>query len=183
MRRLPWALAAIAIATDRSRVALAPWRTTALSRTGHRRCRAAHLETSLALAPLSGASWQRHRSRLVIVILSQTAATSSIGRGRFRSEFANISRDFVGVGLANVAAGLVGAFPVDASPARTTVVAPGGRFHKIGRTHCGRPRDLAFRRWESTPTRFRWPRSRACSSLSPLRLIKVGPATKRFWLG
>jgi SulP family sulfate permease len=57
---------------------------------------------------------------LVIVILSQTAATTRNAADELGIE-ANISRDFVGVGLANVAAGLVGAFPVDASPARTTV--------------------------------------------------------------
>ncbi|MGC2485332.1 MAG: SulP family inorganic anion transporter [Acidimicrobiales bacterium] len=67
---------------------------------------------------------------LVIVILSQTAATTRTAADELGIE-ANISRDFVGVGLANVAAGLVGAFPVDASPARTTVSRLAGGSTKI----------------------------------------------------
>ena len=67
---------------------------------------------------------------LVIVILSQTAATTRNAADELGIE-ANISRDFVGVGLANVAAGLVGAFPVDASPARTTVSRLAGGSTKV----------------------------------------------------
>ena len=67
---------------------------------------------------------------LVIVILSQTAATTRSAADELGIE-ANISRDFVGVGLANVAAGLVGAFPVDASPARTTVSRLAGGSTKV----------------------------------------------------
>ncbi len=67
---------------------------------------------------------------LVIVILSQTAATTRTAADDLGIE-ANISRDFVGVGLANVAAGLVGAFPVDASPARTTVARLAGGSTKL----------------------------------------------------
>ncbi|HTB09116.1 MAG TPA: SulP family inorganic anion transporter [Acidimicrobiales bacterium] len=67
---------------------------------------------------------------LVIVILSQTAATTRTAADDLGIE-ANISRDFVGVGMANVVAGLVGAFPVDASPARTTVSRLAGGSTKI----------------------------------------------------
>jgi MFS superfamily sulfate permease-like transporter len=67
---------------------------------------------------------------LVIVILSQTAATSRTAADELGVD-ANLSRDFVGVGLANVAAGLVGAFPVDASPARTTVSRLAGGSTKL----------------------------------------------------
>ena len=63
------------------------------------------------------------------------------GRSRGRPD---ISRDFVGVGLANVAAGLVGAFPVNASPARSTVVAFGGRSNEGGRPERGGARDRAL---------------------------------------
>src|ERR1019366_6129391 len=52
---------------------------------------------------------------LVIVIMSQTAATARTSADEI-GVADNLSRDFVGVGLANVAAGLVGAFPVNASP-------------------------------------------------------------------
>ena len=57
---------------------------------------------------------------LVIVIISQTAATARTSADEI-GVADNLSRDFVGVGLANVAVGLVGAFPVNASPPRTTV--------------------------------------------------------------
>jgi MFS superfamily sulfate permease-like transporter len=67
---------------------------------------------------------------LVIVILSQTAATSRTAADELGVDV-NLSRDFVGVGLANVAAGLVGAFPVDASPARTTVSRLAGGSTKL----------------------------------------------------
>jgi sulfate permease, SulP family len=67
---------------------------------------------------------------LVIVILSQTAATSRTAADELGVD-ANLSRDFVGVGLANVAAGMVGAFPVDASPARTTVSRLAGGSTKL----------------------------------------------------
>jgi MFS superfamily sulfate permease-like transporter len=69
---------------------------------------------------------------LVIVIMSQTAATARSSADEL-GVADNVSRDFVGVGLANVAAGLVGAFPVNASPARTTVTRlAGGRTKMVG---------------------------------------------------
>ncbi|NNN01791.1 MAG: SulP family inorganic anion transporter [Acidimicrobiaceae bacterium] len=69
---------------------------------------------------------------LVIVILSQTAATARTSADAI-GVADNLSRDFVGVGLSNIAAGLVGAFPVDASPARTTVTRlAGGRTKLVG---------------------------------------------------
>jgi MFS superfamily sulfate permease-like transporter len=69
---------------------------------------------------------------LVIVIMSQTAATARTSADEL-GVADNLSRDFVGVGLANVAAGLAGAFPVDASPARTTVTRlAGGRTKLVG---------------------------------------------------
>jgi MFS superfamily sulfate permease-like transporter len=69
---------------------------------------------------------------LVIVIMSQTAATARTSADEI-GVADNLSRDFVGVGMANIAAGLVGAFPVDASPARTTVTRlAGGRTKLVG---------------------------------------------------
>jgi SulP family sulfate permease len=69
---------------------------------------------------------------LVIVIMSQTAATARTSADDL-GVADNVSRDFVGVGLANIAAGLVGAFPVNASPARTTVTRlAGGRTKLVG---------------------------------------------------
>ncbi|HEY5267333.1 MAG TPA: SulP family inorganic anion transporter [Acidimicrobiales bacterium] len=71
---------------------------------------------------------------LVIVILSQTSATTRTSSDELGVE-SDISRDFIGVGLANVAAGFVGAFPVNASPARTTVSRlAGGKTKVVGLT-------------------------------------------------
>jgi MFS superfamily sulfate permease-like transporter len=129
--RLPWALGAIAVAT-----AL----TVALSLEHHG-------VKELGAVSVGLPSWRLHwlaasqwgvvattALTLVIVILSQTAATSRTTADDLGVD-TNISRDFVGVGLANVAAGLVGAFPVNASPARTTVARlAGGRTKLVGLT-------------------------------------------------
>ena len=60
--------------------------------------------------------------------MMQTAATT---RGFVADPAAgpDVNRDFIGVGAANLLAGFLGAFPVDASPPRTAVVAEtGGRL-------------------------------------------------------
>jgi SulP family sulfate permease len=127
LARLPWALAAIALSTVLG-VALG------LENHGVK-----ELGTVIVGLPtwrlhwLSAGQWgvvATTSVTLVIVILSQTAATSRTAADDLGVE-ANLSRDFVGVGLANVAAGLVGAFPVDASPARTTVSRLAGGSTKL----------------------------------------------------
>lgn len=67
---------------------------------------------------------------VVIVILSQSAATCRTAADDLAIAD-DISRDFVGIGLANVACGLVGSFPVNASPARTTVTKLAGGRTKL----------------------------------------------------
>jgi sulfate permease, SulP family len=65
------------------------------------------------LAPLAGV--------VALVVVTQSAATTRA----FAAEEpypADVGLDFLGVGAGNVAAGLVGAFPVNASPARTAAV-------------------------------------------------------------
>jgi sulfate permease, SulP family len=62
---------------------------------------------------------------LAIVILSQTAATSRDAADEI-GVAVDLNRDFVAVGFANVVTGLGGAFPVNASPARTGVVRVAG---------------------------------------------------------
>ena len=129
--RIPWALAAILIATILA---------VALSLAAHG---VVELGTVSAQLPtwrlhwLSGSQWGTVATTavtLVIVILSQTAATTRTSSDELGVD-SNISKDFVGMGLANVAAGLVGAFPVDASPARTTVSRlAGGRTKVVGLT-------------------------------------------------
>jgi MFS superfamily sulfate permease-like transporter len=69
---------------------------------------------------------------LVVVIMSQSAATSRSTADEI-GVADNISRDFVGIGLANVVVGMLGAFPVNASPARTTITRlAGGRTKLVG---------------------------------------------------
>ncbi len=64
---------------------------------------------------------------IAIVIISQSAITSRVSADEIGIA-EDLDRDFVGVGAANVVAGLLGTFPVDASPARTTVTRlAGGR--------------------------------------------------------
>lgn len=69
---------------------------------------------------------------VALVIVTQSAVTSDAfarpGGGRN-----DVGRDFVGVGAGSVVAGLVGSFPVNASPARTAAVASaGGRTQAAG---------------------------------------------------
>jgi len=129
--RLPWALLAIVVATIL---------TGAFSLGSHGAKELGAVRTQLPtwhLHWLASSQWGvvlTTSVTLVIVILSQTAATS-----RSTSDdlgvASEISRDFAGVGLANVAAGLVGAFPVNASPGRSTVARlAGGRTKLVGLT-------------------------------------------------
>lgn len=129
--RLPWALGAIAVATVAT-VALS------LDQHGVKELGAVSVGLpSWRLHWLSSSQWGvvfTTAVTLVIVILSQTAATTRTSSDDLGVD-SDISRDFVGVGLANVAAGLVGAFPVNASPARTTVSRlAGGRTKLVGLT-------------------------------------------------
>lgn len=80
---------------------------------------------------LHGLSWSSFGSVLPIaavvalVVISQSAATSRsfADQGHYDVD---VGRDFIGVGAGSVLAGLVGAFPVNASPARTAAVASAG---------------------------------------------------------
>jgi high affinity sulfate transporter 1 len=76
------------------------------------------------LAPLAGV--------VAIVVVTQSAATTRA----FAAEepyATDVGRDFLGVAAGNVAAGLIGAFPVNASPARTAAVtAARGRTQLAG---------------------------------------------------
>ena len=69
---------------------------------------------------------------IAIVVMVQTAATTR----SFPSDPdkpADVDRDFIGVGAGSLLAGLFGAFPVDASPPRTGIVAEtGGRSQLSG---------------------------------------------------
>ncbi|HQT98879.1 MAG TPA: SulP family inorganic anion transporter [Acidimicrobiales bacterium] len=127
--RLPWALLAIALATAAAQLFT-------LSAHG-----VAQLGAVSAGLPTWRLRWLDLHEwgvvvttalTLTIVVLSQSAATARASADEL-GVADDLSRDFVGVGLANIAAGLVGAFPVDASPARTTVARlAGGRTRLVG---------------------------------------------------
>jgi sulfate permease, SulP family len=61
---------------------------------------------------------------IALMAMVQTAATTrAFPNG---ADGPDVNRDFIGVGAANALSGLIGAFPVDASPPSTTVVADAG---------------------------------------------------------
>jgi MFS superfamily sulfate permease-like transporter len=70
---------------------------------------------------------------VAIVIMVQTAATTRSFAGDGASGPGDINRDFIGVGAGNLLSGLADAFPVNASPPRTAIVAEtGGRSQIAG---------------------------------------------------
>ena len=82
-----------------------------------------------AVAPIAGV--------VALVIVSQTAATTRAFADQGSYEV-DVNRDFLGVGTGNVVAGLVGAFPVNASPPRTAaVVSASGRTQVAGLAAAG----------------------------------------------
>jgi sulfate permease, SulP family len=69
---------------------------------------------------------------IAVVVMVQTAATTR-SFPPDPDEPPDVDRDFVGVGAGSILAGLIGAFPVDASPPRTAVVCEtGGRSQLAG---------------------------------------------------
>jgi len=86
---------------------------------------------------LTGLSWSAIASVgplagvVALVVVTQTAATTRAFADRGEYEI-DAGRDFAGVGGGSVLAGLVGAFPVNASPPRSGAVATAG-----GRTQAG----------------------------------------------
>jgi sulfate permease, SulP family len=77
-----------------------------------------------SLAPLAGV--------VALVVVSQSAATTRAfaDQGHYQVD---VARDFLGVGVGSIASGLIGSFPVNASPARTAAVAnAGGRTQAAG---------------------------------------------------
>lgn len=69
---------------------------------------------------------------VALVVVSQSAATTRAFADRGGYEV-DVARDLLGVGVGSVAAGLLGAFPVDASPPGTaTVAAASGRTQAAG---------------------------------------------------
>ena len=71
---------------------------------------------------------------IALVVMVQTAATTRAFPGA--GDGPDVNRDFVGVGVANALAGLTGAFPVDASPPRTAIVAQTGGVSQLAGLIC-----------------------------------------------
>ncbi len=72
-----------------------------------------------------------------VVVMLQTAATTR-AFGANPGEAPAVNRDFIGVGAGSILAGLFGAFPVNASPPRTAIVAEtGGRSQVAGLVAAG----------------------------------------------
>ena len=72
---------------------------------------------------------------VALVVMVQTAATTR----SFVSDLAagpDVGRDFVGLGAANLIAGFLGAFPLNASPPRTAIVAETGGASQLGALVC-----------------------------------------------
>jgi MFS superfamily sulfate permease-like transporter len=127
--RLPWALAAVLIGSVLVGV---------LSLTSHG-------VQDLGAVIVGAPTWRLHwfsvhewsvvittAITLLIVVMSQSAATLRTSADEL-GVADNISRDFVGIGIANIAAGMLGSIPVNASPARTTVARlAGGRTKMVG---------------------------------------------------
>ncbi len=86
---------------------------------------------------LTGLSWSTVQNLaplaavVALVIVTQTAATARAFADQGGYD-ANAGRDFFGVGAGSVLAGLVGSFPVDASPPRTGAVATAGGRSQAG---------------------------------------------------
>jgi sulfate permease, SulP family len=69
-----------------------------------------------------------------VVVMVQTAATTR-SFPTDPNEPPDVNRDFIGIGIGSIFAGLIGAFPVNASPPRTAVVCEtGGRSQIAGLT-------------------------------------------------
>ncbi|MBS0519951.1 MAG: SulP family inorganic anion transporter [Proteobacteria bacterium] len=68
---------------------------------------------------------------LALVVMMQTAAVSRSFSDPSRLS-TDVNRDFIGVGVANLGAALLGSFPVNASPPRTAVVHAAGGTSQIG---------------------------------------------------
>jgi MFS superfamily sulfate permease-like transporter len=125
--KLPWALAGVLVATIITATA---------SLASHGVQQLGSVNAGLPtwrLHWLSGSQWGvvcTTALTLVVVILSQSAATCRTTADDLAIAD-DISRDFVAIGMANVACGLVGAFPVNASPARTTVTKLAGGRTKL----------------------------------------------------
>ncbi len=77
-----------------------------------------------SVAPVAGV--------VALVVVSQSAATTRAFATQGHYEV-DVGRDFLGVGAGSIVSGLVGAFPVNASPARTAATASsGGRTQVAG---------------------------------------------------
>ena len=128
--RIPGALIGLALASAACAAARA--REPGRQRSRRGLGRAAGACRSRRSRPASLASLVSLSLIIAVVVMVQTAATTR----SFPSdpdEPPDVDRDFVGVGVGSILSGLIGAFPVNASPPRTAVVCEtGGRSQLAG---------------------------------------------------
>jgi sulfate permease, SulP family len=86
----------------------------------------------IGLPALGPVEWLRLVPLAVLVAAVVMVQTAAVSRG-FESDGddPDVNRDFVGVGAGNLLAGLVGAFPVNASPPNTAIVQEGGGHSQL----------------------------------------------------
>src|SRR5579883_931040 len=72
---------------------------------------------------------------IALVVMAQTAATTRAFMGD-PGKGADVDRDFLGVGAASIVAGLLGAFPLNASPPRTAIVVETGGRSQVASLVC-----------------------------------------------
>ena len=103
-----------------------------------RRHRPVHGDSSAFSLPLSAWSDVTSCSPTVLTVaflcVAQTAATVRASRAPTAPSPSDFNRDLVGVGAGSIAAGLVGAFAVDASPPNTAVTTASGARSQLTNT-------------------------------------------------
>jgi sulfate permease, SulP family len=88
----------------------------------------------LALPSLPGAEELGHLVPLALVVAMVCIMQTSVVASTFPSEKGrpdNVSRDFAGVGVGSIVAGVIGSFPVDSSPPSTAIVVESGGHSQI----------------------------------------------------
>ena len=87
----------------------------------------------------TSARWSPARSAIALVSLADTISTASAFAGRTGQEVDG-NREMIGIGAANLAAGLFQGFPVSTSGSRTAVAEQGGRARPRSPGWSGRSR-------------------------------------------
>ena len=115
---------------------------------------------------------------IALVVMVQTAATTRAFPDG--ADGPDVNRDFIGVGAANALRGLIGAFPVDASPPNTAIAAESGAQSQLAAADRGGAR--ARRSPRRRARRLRHMPSAALAGVLlfvALRLVRIGVIARR----